>query len=247
MTLFNKEQIFIVTGASSGIGQGIAIELCNEGATVIGIGRSKDRLVDTKKQCKIAENFFYEVKDLAEDIENLPQYVVELKNKYGKFQGLVYSAGVVAIEPLMMMQYKTMQDIFNVNYFAPLSLMKGFLDKRNILKENVSIVAIASIESYLSDKGMSLYAGSKAALIKSCKCIAQEYANKKIRINTISPADVETPMTRSVENIRLDRSNIYSLGQPTIKNMSDMALYLLSNKSEHITGTDFVINGGLII
>ena len=247
MELFNKEQIYIVTGASSGLGQGIATSLCNEGATVVGIGRNEHRLIETKNLCKKSENFFYEVKDLVEDIENLPQYVTNLKNKYGKFQGLVCCAGITAIEPFMMMQYKTMQDIFNINYFAPLMLMKGVLDKRNILKENVTILAIASIVTYLLEKGMSQYVASKSALTNACRTIAKEYANRGIRINTISPADVETPMTKNLDDIRENRSDIYPLGQPTINDISEMALYLLSDKSKHITGTDFVVNGGLVV
>lgn len=247
MSLFNKDQIYIVTGASSGLGQGIATALCNEGATVIGIGRNENRLKETKNLSLNKENFFYETKDLTEDIEQLPQFVTELKNKYGKFQGLVCSAGITAIEPFMMMQYKTMQDIFRINYFAPMQLMKGFLDKRNTLKENVAILCIASIATYLHEKGMSQYVASKSALISSCKTVAKEYANKGIRINTISPADVETPMTKNLDEIRKNRSEIYPLEQPTIKDIADMAIYLLSDKSKHITGTDFVINGGLVV
>ena len=247
MNIFNKDQIYIVTGASSGIGQKVAVLLCNEGATVVGIGRSEERLIQTKEQCQNSEKFFYEVKDLTSDIENLPQYVTELKNKYGKFQGLVCSAGITAIEPFMMMQYKTMQDLFNINYFVPMQLMKGFLDKRNILKENVTILAIASIVTYLLEKGMSQYVASKSALTNACKTIAKEYANKGIRINTISPSDVETPMTKNIEGVREERSTIYPLGQTTIKDISNMALFLLSDKAKHITGTDFVINGGLVV
>lgn len=247
MSLFKNDQIFIVTGASSGIGRGIAVSLCNEGATVVGIGRNENRLIETKKLCQNPENFFLEVKDLTLDIENLPQYVTELKNKYGKFQGLVCSAGVVAIEPFMMLEYTTMQELFNINYFVPMQLMKGFLDKRNILKENVTIVAIASIVTYLMEKGMSQYVASKSALKNSCKTIAKEYVNRGIRINTISPADVETPMTKSIEEIREDRSTVYPLGQTTTKDISSMALFLLSDNAKHITGEDFVINGGLIV
>ncbi len=247
MRLFNKEQIYVVTGASSGIGQRIAISLCNEGASVIGIGRKEERLIQTKKMCDFPDNFFCEMRDLTKDIDSLSQYITDLKNKYGKFQGLVCSAGAIAVEPFMMLQYETLQDIFNINYFSPLFLIKGFLDKRNILKDNVAIVSIATIATQLHDKGMTVYTGSKSALIQSCKCIANEYSNKGIRINTISPADIITPMTERIENIRGSRSELYPLGQPTTNDVADLTLYLLSDKSKHITGCDFIINGGLIV
>ena len=84
MPLFAKEQVFLVTGASSGIGQGVALKLNQEGATVVAIARRADKLEETKAQASAPEKFFCEVKDLAEDIADLPKYLKGLKDKYGK-------------------------------------------------------------------------------------------------------------------------------------------------------------------
>ena len=85
MISFNKDQVYIVTGASSGLGEGTALLLNELGATVVGIARNEERLNSMRAKCKYPENMHIEIKDLAEDIEGLPQYVKELKEKYGKF------------------------------------------------------------------------------------------------------------------------------------------------------------------
>ena len=82
MINFNKEQIYIVTGASSGIGEATAILLNEFGATVVGIGRNQERLEAMKTKCKYPENMFLEQKDLTEDIEGLPKYVKSLKELF---------------------------------------------------------------------------------------------------------------------------------------------------------------------
>ena len=110
MISFNKEQIYIVTGASSGIGKGTALLLNALGASVIGIARNKERLNLMKSESKFPENMHIEVKDLTEDIEGLSNYVTELKNKYGKFSGLAYCAGIGEIAPIQLVEYGSCSD-----------------------------------------------------------------------------------------------------------------------------------------
>ena len=91
MISFNAEQRFIVTGASSGIGEGVALLLNELGASVIAVARNVERLSAMKAKAKHPENIFIEPKDLVEDIENLPNYVKSLKEKYGrKFIGIFH-------------------------------------------------------------------------------------------------------------------------------------------------------------
>ena len=115
MISFKKNDVIIVTGASSGLGQSTAIQLNELGATVIAIARNKERLNETKLKCKYPDNFHIEVKDLTEKIEELPVYIKELKNKYGKFTGLAYCAGVANIAPLQAIDLTKAKEIFDIN------------------------------------------------------------------------------------------------------------------------------------
>jgi len=89
MIRFESEDIFLITGASSGIGAGIAVLLNQLGASVIGVGRNQQRLTAVKTQALYPENFFLEYKDLAQSINELPLWITVLKEKYGKLRGLV--------------------------------------------------------------------------------------------------------------------------------------------------------------
>lgn len=164
MISFASEQKFIVTGASSGIGEGIALLLNQLGATVIAMGRNVERLAALKAKAANPDSIFIETKDLAEDIAGLPDYVTELRKKYGKFSGMVYSAGVGVMAPFQMFDYVQAKKLFDINYHAPVMFTKGFLDRRNNIGKGASLVFLSSIDALVSTKGQSLYAGTKAAL-----------------------------------------------------------------------------------
>ena len=104
MVSFNPEQRFVVTGASSGIGEGVALLLNELGATVIGIGRNQARLEGMKAKARSPENMLLEQKDLAADIPSLPAYVKGLKEKYGKLSGMAYCAGIAEVSPLQLLK-----------------------------------------------------------------------------------------------------------------------------------------------
>lgn len=242
--MFNEEDIFIVTGASSGIGQGIAIKLNELGASVIAIGRNTDRLRVTKDICCNKENIYLEVKELTDDIEGLPNYIKELREKYGKFKGLVCCAGVDCPKPLKAAELLPARMIFDINYYAPLFLTKGFIDKRNNIGEGASVVFIASSASVYPEKGQAIYAGSKAALVASAKSISKEVSIRKIRVNCISPAYIDTPMyQKNLENIGTDLSD-YALGIGHPSDVANMVSFLLSNQARWITGQNYILDGG---
>lgn len=244
MISFNKEQIFLVTGASSGLGEGTALLLNELGATVIGIARSEERLNGMKAKCKYPENMHLEIKDLTEDIENLPQYVKELKNKYGKFSGMAYCAGIAEVKPLQVLDLTSMKKLFDINYFAPIFMTKGIANKQNNIGEGTSIVVIASIAGFKCDKGMTTYSGSKAGIAASMKSIAREVANKGIRINCVSPSDVVTAMTSGIEGLKETKEGLYPLGFGEVSDVANMIAYLLSDKSKWITTQNYVIDCG---
>ena len=246
MISFTPDQIYIVTGASSGLGEATALLLNKLGATVVAIARNEERLNKMKSRCEHPEHMHIEIKDLAEDIGELPKYVKALKEKYGKFSGLAYCAGITDVTPLKSLELEAMETLFEIDYYSPIFFTKGFADKRNNIGQGASIVLLSSLAGSFASKGMISYCGAKAALINSSKVIAKEYSSTGLRINTISPSDIETPMTQTdeIKNFVLNRLSNYPFGIGEPDDVANMVVYLLSDKAKYISGQNYVIDSG---
>ena len=242
MISFTPEQRFIVTGASSGIGEGVALLLNELGATVVGIARNRERLDGMKAKARHPENVFLEQKDLSEDIAGLPAYVRPLKEKYGKFHGMAYCAGLPCINPLRAVEYDDIQRIFAVNYFAPVFMAKGFADRRNNDGNRSVMVFMASGGGVHCDPGMTEYAGSKGALIATMQSIARELAPQGIRVNCVSPSLIATPMADEIA--RSFAEGKYPFGIGTVADAANMVVYLLSDQAKWITAQNYIVDCG---
>ena len=247
MISFTAEQRFVVTGASSGIGEGVALLLNELGATVIGIGRNQERLEGIKAKSKFPQNMFWEKKDLVENIQGLPDYVKGLKTKYGKLSGMAYCAGVSALMPAKAYDFSYAQEIFLNNYFAPLFMTKGFIDKRNTVGRGTSIVIISSIDAILATRGQSLYSGAKGALCSTMKAISKEVTPSGNRVNCILPSMIKTPMAGIVATgqcglTEADERYPFGWGEPI--DVARMAAFLLSDCARFISGQNYVLDSG---
>ncbi len=246
MISFNKEQIYIVTGASSGLGEATAILLNELGASVVGIGRNLEHLEGMKAKCKYPENMFLEQKDLTENIEGLPKYIKALKEKYEKFSGMAYCAGIGQFTTLQALDYDVLKKTFEINYFAPLEMIKGVADKRNNIGLGTSIVVISSIAALARDKGHIAYSGSKSALLASIKCISKEIIGKGLRINCVSPSNIKTPIN-NIEGYEESQKELYPFGFGEPNDVANMIVYLLSDKAKFISGQNYIIDSGGVL
>ena len=252
MIKFNKEQIYIVTGASSGLGKATALLLNELGATVIAIARREDKLNELKTESKYSENVFIEIKDLTEDIENLPKYVRELKEKYGKFSGMAYCAGISALNPLRAISYEYARNVFDINYFVPIFMTKGFIDRRNNIGNGSSCVYISSIDAKMCIRGQSVYSGTKAGLAASIKSISKEVASHGIRMNCVMPSMIKTPMAikdfSDLTGITEDmQQNFYPFGWGKPSDVANVIVFLLSDKAKFISGQNYIIDSGGVL
>lgn len=242
MSDFKNEQIFVVTGASSGIGQAVAWKLIKEGASVVGVDLNMDGLQVSKQQAECPDRFFCEQKNLAENVAALPDFMSALKDKYGKLQGVACCAGITEMRPLRALDIDQMKRLFDINYYAPIFLAKGFVDKRVNNGNGSSFVSIASIASKSPAKAVITYSGSKAALAISMVAIAKEYASKGIRFNTVSPSDIDTPMTQKIPEIMDKVRDFYPMGFGKPEDVANVVSFLLSDRAKWITGQNYVID-----
>ncbi|MDR1045145.1 MAG: SDR family oxidoreductase [Candidatus Adiutrix sp.] len=245
---FRPDEFFLVTGASSGIGEGVALLLNQSGAAVIAAGRSEARLESLREKAAAPGHIHPEVKDLADDLDRLPDWVLGLKNKYGKLKGLIHCAGVTLTEPVNMVTYAGAVELFNLDYFVPVLLAKGFADRRVNVGEGASMTFIASLAAVRPDKGQGLYGGAKAALINTMLVLAKELAPRRIRVNCLSPALVMTPMGRQfVTELTSaeEQHNRYPLGLGQAADVAALAVFLSGAQARWITGQNYILDGGL--
>lgn len=233
----------LVTGASSGIGRGIALACAKMGASVIITGRNIERLNETLSQMPVGVHKAVSA-DLtnAEDIEAL---VAELP----KLDGFVQCAGVGSRVACKDIDPSVIDHTMNPNFEAPVLLQAALLKKKKINKA-ASIVYIASIAAWSPSMGNGIYSASKGAIISYALCLAQELAPRLIRVNCICPAMVWTDLVLkdgvTREDLQEDekRYPLKRYGNPD--DIANLCIYLLSDASAWMTGSNIKITGGAI-
>lgn len=237
---------FVVVGASSGIGKQVTLELLGAGANVLAVARRKE-LMD-----EIYSDYPNQIVTAKLDVADYDGWDDILKNfvsTNGKFNGSVYCAGIDIASGLKALEIEDLQKIMSTNFFGAVMFMKKFIRATNT-NAGSSNVWLASVAAHIGTKGKLPYDASKGAMMAAKNSIAIEIAAKKHRLNTVSPAWVETPLTDNVNEQTgkiKEISGRYFLGrfgQP--EDISGMILFLLSERSSWITGTDIVIDGGVL-
>ncbi|MBD5355809.1 MAG: SDR family oxidoreductase [Bacteroides sp.] len=237
----------LVTGASSGIGRSTAITCAHLGARVICVARDKDRLEHTLSELPEENGPHGAVSVELTDYDGLQALVEELPS----IDGAVLCAGRGLTLPVQFCDRQHFDEIFNINFFATAELVRLLYKKKKINKEG-SVVILASMGgTHVFSGGNSIYGASKAALDSFMKFCAKEFAARRIRVNSICPAMVDTPLihrgTVSEEQLAEDakRYPLKRYGLP--QDIANAAVYLLSDASSWVTGTSMIVDGGLSI
>ena len=231
----------LVTGASSGIGRGIALVCAKMGATVIVTGRNIERLNETLSLMpdgdhKVISADLTKAEDINRLVDSLP-----------KLDGFVQCAGVGSRVACKAITQETIDHTMNANFEAPVLLQSAILKKKKINKA-ASIVYIASIAAWSPSMGNGIYSASKGAIISYAQCLAQELAPRLIRVNCICPAMVWTDLVLQEgvtrEDLQEDEKRYPLKRYGTPEDIANLAVYLLSDASAWMTGSNIEITGG---
>jgi len=243
-----KGKNILITGASSGIGRQCAIS-CNQlGAKVILIGRRKEKLIETIELLQTGNHLYYSF-DVT-NYQGIESIVAEAVTNTGPIHGFIHSAGIELTLPLSVTRPTHYQELFATNVIAGFEFAKILSKKKFAAPGGGSFVFISSVMGCLGEVAHSAYCSSKGALIAGTKALALELAEKKIRVNCISPALIEgTDMTKKMFENSSEQNNIknfekHPLGYGKTEDVANGCIYLLSDASKWITGTNLIIDGG---
>lgn len=240
----------LVSGASSGIGRQCAIQFAELGASVSLFARNEERLQATLDAMPERSRHRAFPVDLTD--EAATEFAVTAAQKeLGRFDGLVHSAGVQFTRPVKLTRRNDVHELFAVNVYAAFDLLRLVSAKKR-RGESLSCVFIASVRAHHGEAGIMAYSASKGALISGAKSAAAELARYGVRVNTVSPGYVQTAMADEFSDElpaealeQLKAAHPLGLGSP--QDVAGVCAFLLSDAGRWVTGTDYLIDGGLTV
>ena len=247
-----SDKIALVTGATSGIGRAIAVKLAKEGAHVIVTGRNREAGQEAVLEInKEREKSIYVDLDVTKE-SDWETVVDIITNKYKKLDILVNNAGITAAKSIEDTSLEEWRNIIEVNLDGVFIGTKACIPLLRS-SDSASIINISSVLGITAAEMVSAYTASKAAVRLFTKCSALELAVDKIRVNSIHPAFIHTPMMEktalnlygNVSKGKAEFDKLHPIGE--IGNADDIAnaaLYLASDESSFSTGSELVIDGG---
>ena len=210
-------------------------------------GRNEQALKDTQAQLA-PDTSRIVVQDLRQ-IDTLSALIRDHVREHGRIYGLCYCSGVVETRPLASFQASGFRDMIDVNVTASFELARAICRRDVMTEDGGALLFITSIYGTVGMPGQMAYSATKGALQSAARSLAIELARRRIRVNTLSPGLVHTPMTATAFSL-LSKEQIHELesshplgpGEP--EDVAKAAAFLLAPQSRWITGTDLVIDGG---
>ena len=237
-----KGKTILITGASSGIGKGSAIECSKMGAKVIITARNEERLRETLLQLK-GEGHELRICDLADN-----KAIKEMVDTLPELHGVVNNAGFTITRPIRKIEDEAFHHIIQVNTIAPVMILKYLMNAKKLLNGS-SVVFTSSLAGVgRMSVGNTMYGCSKGAISAFVQGAAKEFASKGIRVNAVCPAMVETQIMSAgvITKEQVEQTKkLYPLGRfGTPEDVAWAMVFLLSDASSWITGINLVIDGG---
>jgi NAD(P)-dependent dehydrogenase (short-subunit alcohol dehydrogenase family) len=239
-------KVAVITGGNSGIGLATAKRYVAEGAYVFIFGRRQDELAKAVKE--IGGNVTAVQGDVS-NLADIDRLYAKVAAEKGQFDILVASAGIVAPEPIGKVTEANFDKTFGINARGLLFFVQKGLP---LIRDNGSIVLVGSIAGFMGFPAYSTYSASKAAVRSYARTWTTELKGRGIRVNTISPGPIETPIITSqgskeeVEQLRQAFIANIPLGRlGNAEEVANVALFLGSDESSFVAGADYTVDGGM--
>jgi 3-oxoacyl-[acyl-carrier protein] reductase len=241
-----KGKVALITGASRGIGQAIALELGKQGATIVGTATTANGALAISEYLTAAGIQGAGMALNVNDSAQLDTVLGELRKQFGEISILVNNAGVTRDNLLARMSDEDWDDVLATNLKSVFRLSRAVM--RGMMKARSGrIISIGSVVGSMGNAGQANYAASKAGIIGFTKSLAQEIGSRNITVNCVAPGFIDTDMTQSlaeeqraklIENVPLKR-----LGQ--VGDIAAAVAFLAGPGAAYITGVTLHVNGGM--
>jgi 3-oxoacyl-[acyl-carrier protein] reductase len=240
------EKLVLVTGASRGIGQAIAITLGTAGATVIGTATSEKGAEAISKQFTEHKiNGQGMILNVTDD-NNIAELMKNINEKYNSVDILINNAGITRDNILMRMKQDEWDEIINTNLASVFKMSKAVL--RGMMKKKAGrIISIASVVGSMGNAGQANYAAAKAGIMGFTKSLAREVGSRGITVNTVAPGFIQTDMTDNLPDEQKEAlaSQIPMGRLGSVEEIAEVVLFLTGDGGSYITAQTIHVNGGM--
>jgi gluconate 5-dehydrogenase len=246
MNVFNlNEKRAVITGGGSGLGLGIAKVFTEAGAEVVIIGQNEQKLIEA--QAALGNRCHYRQFDVTQ-LEKIPALVAEIESSLGAVDTLIHCAGVHLKKNALDTTDAEYLQVLNVHLLSAFALSREF-GKKMTARKSGSIILISSMSAVMGMKQVVAYTTAKTALIGLMRSLVADFSTAHVRVNTIAPGWIESPMLhKAIDNDPprkqkiLDRIPTGTFGEP--EDIGYAALYLASEAGKYVNGVFLPVDAG---
>ncbi len=244
-----QNKLAVITGGNSGIGLATAKTFIQEGAKVIITGRNQKNIDEALKE--LGDNAVGILADTA-NLSHTTNLVKQISEKFGKVDVLFVNAGIAKFAPIEQTTEEFFDETININLKGAFFTAQKFIP---ILNDGGSIIFNTTVAFHVGMGGAGVYAASKAGLLAYAKVLATEVAPRQIRVNSVSPGPIATPI---YDKMGFPQEALDAMGAAlsaktllkrfgTSEDIAKVALFLASDDSSFVTGAEILADGGMLI